>query len=93
MVIKIEEEKENPTIIENLEIVWKDKLTTAEWLAEQSDLIRNQYNAWIKLMPKCMKKGHLSDKEIRMMPIDQFLDLVQSFLKKYGLASDYNFLE
>ena len=74
-------------------VVWKDKLTTAEWLAEQADIIRNQYNTWIKLMPKCMKEGRLSDKQIRLLPVDEFLSLVNSFLRKFGLASNFSFFE
>jgi len=43
----ITEEKKEVSKKEELGIVWKDKLTTAEWLSEQSDMIRGQYNARI----------------------------------------------
>jgi len=91
--VNIITESEKKTIIEEMGIVWKEKLTAAEWLAEQVDIIRNQYNTWIKLIPKSMKEGRLSDKQIRLLPIGEFLSLVKSFLKQYGLASDYNFFE
>ena len=86
-------ESEKKTVIGDLGIVWKDKLTTAEWLAEQADIIRTQYNTWIKLMPKSMKEGRLSDKQIRLLPVDEFLALVNSFLTKFGLASKFRFFE
>jgi len=87
----ITEEKKEVSKMEELEIVWKDKLTTAEWLSEQSDMIRGQYNTWIKLMPKCMKEGRMSDKQIRLLPVREFLTLLESFLKQYELTSEYNF--
>lgn len=74
-------------------ISWKSKLTAAEWLEEQSEFIKNQYDAWIRLMPKCMNEGRINSNKIRMLPVKDFLDLVADFLKRFGLASEENFLE
>ena len=84
-------EKKEISISEQMGIVWKDKLSAAEWLEKQPELIRSQYDAWIELMPQCMNDGRLSDKKIRMLPVNEFLSLVKDFLKKFGLASNYNF--
>ena len=89
------EEIENKeiSISEKMGIIWKDKLSAAEWLDKQPELIRSQYEAWIELMPQCMNQGRLSDKKIRMLPVNEFLSLVNDFLNKFGLASKHSFFK
>ncbi len=72
---------------------FKDRITGLEFVNKMSAKMKEGMMATVRTMADAMIEPKLSAKDIFMLDLADFIQLISRFSDKYGIPTEYDFLE